>query len=96
MDGSAEASKSAQVRRMGRDVPEGRGNAERGGKKREEGKEGVRKMIEAGEKMSSLSQLALLLAVPGASRLPNSAIASAQWHRIFPYCPFLARPQRRA
>ena len=43
---------------MGRDVPEGRGNAERGGKKREEGKEGVRKMIEAGEKMSSLSQLA--------------------------------------
>ena len=43
---------------MGRDVPEGKGNAERGGKKREEGKEGVRKMIEAGEKMSSLSQLA--------------------------------------
>ena len=63
MDGAAVASKSAQVRRMGRDVPEGRGNAERGGKKREEGKEGVKKMIEAGEKMSSLSQLSVCSAL---------------------------------
>ena len=48
---------------MGRDVPEGRGNAERGGGKREEGKEGVKKMIEAGEKMSSLSQLSVCSAL---------------------------------